>query len=153
MTGRLEEARLTLARLVPGDAAFSRTAVNGLLADERFLDALVCAEPGLYRELRSDAAREARTGVSWGARTETPPGALSGAAPGEAPTVLVVLVVLVVARCAGGSPSRCSGCRPPARRRGATGPSTTGAWGPARLATSGRGIGCGRGGWRTRPRR
>ncbi|MEV0999168.1 hypothetical protein [Nonomuraea sp. NPDC050202] len=55
VTGRLEEARLTLAGLVSGDAALGRAAVAGIVADERFLDALVCSSPALYRDLRHGA--------------------------------------------------------------------------------------------------
>ncbi|MFC5835026.1 hypothetical protein [Nonomuraea insulae] len=52
VTGLLEEARLTLAGTVAADAALVRAAVAGIVADERFLDALVCSSPGLYRDLR-----------------------------------------------------------------------------------------------------
>ncbi|MGW0803767.1 hypothetical protein [Nonomuraea sp. NPDC002799] len=52
VTGQLDEARLTLAGVVSGDSALSRAAVAGVVADERFLDALVCTSPGLYRDLR-----------------------------------------------------------------------------------------------------
>ncbi|GAA2207908.1 hypothetical protein GCM10009850_033660 [Nonomuraea monospora] len=52
VTGRLEEARLTLSGLATGDAALGRAAVAGIVADERFLDALVCSSPALYRDLR-----------------------------------------------------------------------------------------------------
>ncbi|MGW3349365.1 hypothetical protein ACWDA3_39230 [Nonomuraea rubra] len=55
VTGRLEEARLTLSGLESGDAALCRAAVAGILADERFLDALVCSSPALYRDLRHGA--------------------------------------------------------------------------------------------------
>ncbi|MFI6634147.1 hypothetical protein ACIBI7_35155 [Nonomuraea fuscirosea] len=55
VTGLLEEARLTLAGLASSDAALARTAVAGLMGDERFLDALVCDEPALYRDLRRGA--------------------------------------------------------------------------------------------------
>ncbi|GAA4948916.1 hypothetical protein HD597_002315 [Nonomuraea thailandensis] len=55
VTGRLEEARLTLAGLVSGDAALGRAAVAGIVADERFLDALVGSSPALYRDLRHGA--------------------------------------------------------------------------------------------------
>ncbi|UBU09696.1 lantibiotic dehydratase [Nonomuraea gerenzanensis] len=55
VTGRLEEARLTLSGLVSGDAALGRAAVAGVMADERFLDALVCTAPALYRDLRRGA--------------------------------------------------------------------------------------------------
>ncbi|WP_187414174.1 hypothetical protein [Nonomuraea sp. PA05] len=55
VTGRLEEARLTLSGLVTGDAALGRAAVAGIVADERFLDALVCSAPALYRDLRRGA--------------------------------------------------------------------------------------------------
>ncbi|SEH00694.1 hypothetical protein SAMN05444920_117125 [Nonomuraea solani] len=54
-TGLLEEARLTLTGLAAGDAALVRAAVSGVVTDERFLDALVCSAPGLYRELRRGA--------------------------------------------------------------------------------------------------
>ncbi|MEV0391073.1 hypothetical protein [Nonomuraea sp. NPDC050643] len=52
VTGLLEEARLTLTGMVSGDAALVRAAMAGIVADERFLDALVCSSPGLYRDLR-----------------------------------------------------------------------------------------------------
>ncbi|GAB2950042.1 hypothetical protein ACFMQL_41275 [Nonomuraea fastidiosa] len=55
VTGLLERARLTLTALVGGDAALTRGAVAELTADERFLDALVCSAPGLYRDLRHGA--------------------------------------------------------------------------------------------------
>ncbi|MFB4280119.1 lantibiotic dehydratase [Nonomuraea sp. MTCD27] len=55
VTGQLEEARLTLAGMVAGDAALVRAAMAGIVADERFLDALVCSSPGLYRDLRHGA--------------------------------------------------------------------------------------------------
>ncbi|MEV0825401.1 hypothetical protein [Nonomuraea rubra] len=55
VTGRLEEARLTLSGLESGDAALCRAAMAGILADERFLDALVCSSPALYRDLRHGA--------------------------------------------------------------------------------------------------
>ncbi|SPL87554.1 unnamed protein product [[Actinomadura] parvosata subsp. kistnae] len=55
MTARLEEARLTLSGLVAGDAARARAAVAEIVADERFLDALVSDAPGLYRDLRRGA--------------------------------------------------------------------------------------------------
>ena len=55
VTGLLERARLTLTALVGGDAARTRGAVSKLTADERFLDALVCSAPGLYRDLRHGA--------------------------------------------------------------------------------------------------
>ncbi|MGR6917234.1 hypothetical protein ACU635_23615 [[Actinomadura] parvosata] len=55
VTARLEEARLTLSGLVAGDAARARAAVAEIVADERFLDALVSDAPGLYRDLRRGA--------------------------------------------------------------------------------------------------
>lgn len=55
VTGLLEEARHTLAGLAAADAALARTAMAGLIGDERFLDALVCDEPALYRDLRRGA--------------------------------------------------------------------------------------------------
>ncbi|MFC4010350.1 lantibiotic dehydratase [Nonomuraea purpurea] len=52
VTGLLEEARLTLSGVVAGDAALSRAAMAGIVADERFLDAVVGSSPDLYRDLR-----------------------------------------------------------------------------------------------------
>ncbi|MBF8187895.1 lantibiotic dehydratase, partial [Nonomuraea sp. K274] len=52
VTGLLEEARLALADAVAADAPLARAAIAGIAADERFLDAVVCSSPDLYRELR-----------------------------------------------------------------------------------------------------
>ncbi|TYB44316.1 lantibiotic dehydratase [Actinomadura chibensis] len=51
-TSRLEQARERLAEAIEGEGGLVRDAFERIVADERFLDAVVCSSPGVYRDLR-----------------------------------------------------------------------------------------------------
>ncbi|RKN43993.1 lantibiotic dehydratase [Streptomyces hoynatensis] len=59
-TGALATAREELTAAAERDARREREALAALAADERFLDAVVCSGPGVYRELARHGAGRAR---------------------------------------------------------------------------------------------